>query len=127
MATAESTTTSRAVPDSQFRNVVALGWVAFFGGLAQDMIQPLLPIFYASVLGLPKEFIGLIEGALISVVSLMKIAAGYLSDALGRRKPLVFVGYAFYGLVVVGYPSPRVHQSSECQPFRRDLNYDALV
>ena len=77
------------------RNVVALGWVAFFGGLAQDMIQPILPIFYTSVLGLSKEFIGLIEGALTTVVSLMKIGAGYLSDALGVRKAIVFVGYAF--------------------------------
>lgn len=24
------------------RNVVVLGWVAFFGGLSQDMIQPIL-------------------------------------------------------------------------------------
>lgn len=77
------------------RNVVALGWVAFFGGLAQDMIQPILPIFYESVLGLSKEFIGLIEGALTTVVSLMKIGAGYLSDALGVRKAIVFIGYAF--------------------------------
>jgi hypothetical protein len=29
-----------------------------------------LPIFYTSVLGLNKEFIGLIEGALVTVVSL---------------------------------------------------------
>ena len=94
MPPAKSTTASTAGPDRQFRNVVALGWVAFFGGLAQDMIQPILPVFYASALGLSKEFIGLIEGALVSVVSLMKIAAGYLSDALGQRKPLVFVGYA---------------------------------
>lgn len=77
------------------RNVVALGWVAFFGGLAQDMIQPILPIFYISVLGLNKEFIGLIEGALTTVVSLMKIGAGYLSDALGVRKAIVFFGYTF--------------------------------
>lgn len=76
------------------RNVVALGWVAFFGGLAQDMIQPILPIFYTSVLGLNKEFIGLIEGGLTTVVSLMKIGAGYLSDALGVRKAIVFIGYA---------------------------------
>jgi MFS family permease len=76
-------------------NVVALGWVAFFGGLAQDMIQPILPIFYTSVLGLNKEFIGLIEGLMTSVVSLMKIGAGYLSDALGVRKTIVFIGYAF--------------------------------
>jgi hypothetical protein len=74
------------------RNVIALGWVAFFGGLAQDMIQPILPIFYTSVLGLNKEFIGLIEGALTTVVSLMRIGAGYLSDALGVRKMIVHVG-----------------------------------
>ncbi len=75
------------------RNVVSLGWVAFFGGLAQDMIQPLLPTFYASVLGLSKEFIGLIEGSLTTIVSLMKIGAGYLSDALGVRKQIVLLGY----------------------------------
>jgi len=80
------------------RNVVALGWVAFFGGLAQDMIQPILPTFLTSVLGLSKEFLGLIEGSLTTVVSLMKIAAGYLSDALGVRKAVMFVGYAFSAL-----------------------------
>ena len=84
---------SGAADESQtFRNVVALGWVAFFGGLAQDMILPILPLFYASVLGLDKEFLGLIAGALVSVVSVMKIGAGYVSDALGRRKAVVFVG-----------------------------------
>ena len=81
-------------PAEQDHNVVALGWVAFFGGLAQDMIQPILPLFYSSVLGLNKEFIGLIEGSLTTVVSLMKIGAGYLSDFLGKRKAIVFVGYA---------------------------------
>jgi len=80
-----------AEPD---HNVVALGWVAFFGGFAQDMIQPILPLFYSSVLGLNKEFIGLIEGSLMTVVSLMKVGAGYLSDFLGKRKAIVFVGYA---------------------------------
>jgi MFS family permease len=77
------------------RNVVSLGWVAFFGGLAQDMIQPILPIFYTSVLGLNTEFIGLIEGSLTTIVSLMKIGAGYISDALGIKKAIVFIGYAF--------------------------------
>ncbi len=86
--------TSSAEEKSLERNVVALGWVAFFGGLAQDMIQPILPVFYTSVLGLSKEFIGLIEGLLTTIVSLMKIGAGYLSDALGVRKAIVFVGYA---------------------------------
>jgi len=81
-------------PRAAERNVVALGWVAFAGGMAQDMIQPVLPLFYASVLGLRKEFIGLIEGSLTTAVSLMRFGAGVLSDRLGRRKAVVFAGYA---------------------------------
>jgi len=59
------------------------------------MIQPILPVFYTSVLGLNKEFIGLIEGSLTTIVSLMKIGAGYLSDALGVRKIYEFA-HGFY-------------------------------
>jgi len=76
------------------RNVVTLGWVAFFGGMAQDMIQPILPLFYTRVLGLNQEFVGLIEGVLTTAVSLARIGAGYLSDVLGARKAIVFLGYA---------------------------------
>ena len=81
------------------RNVVMLGWVAFFGGLAQDMIQPILPLFYTTALGLSTEFVGLIEGSLTTIVSVAKMGAGYLSDALGLRKVLVFIGY---GLSAMG-------------------------
>jgi hypothetical protein len=44
------------------------------------------------VLGLNNEFIGLIEGSLTTIVSFAKIGAGYLSDVLGMRKTIVFVG-----------------------------------
>jgi MFS family permease len=62
--------------------------------MSQDMILPVLPLFYANVLGLSKELIGLIEGLVNTTVSLTKIGAGLLSDRLQRRKELVFVGYA---------------------------------
>ncbi len=97
--TAASDTSPRA---GLGRNVLALGWVAFFGGLAQDMILPVLPVFYTSVLGLRTEFIGMIEGAVTTVVSLARIGAGYLSDALGRRKAIVFLGYGLSALGRVG-------------------------
>ena len=89
------------------RNVVTLGWVAFFGGMAQDMIQPILPLFYTQALGLSGEFIGLIEGALTTVVSMMKVAAGYLSDTLRVRKPIVFTGYTLsaVGRFMLGFAS----------------------
>lgn len=79
-------------------NVFALGWVSFFGGLSQDMILPILPLFLASVLGLNKEFIGLIEGVVTTSVSVLKILAGYASDRWGNRKQLVMVGYLFSAL-----------------------------
>jgi len=75
------------------RNVFALGWVSFFGGLSQDMILPVLPLFLASTLGLSKEFIGLIEGIVSTTVSALKILAGYASDRAGSRKGLVLLGY----------------------------------
>ncbi|OCN00923.1 MFS transporter permease [Clostridium sp. W14A] len=74
-------------------NVRTLGWVAFFGGFGQDMIQPILPVFYSSVLGMNKETIGLIEGGLTTVVSVFKILSGFLSDKLKKRKTIVFIGY----------------------------------
>lgn len=75
------------------KNITALGWVAFFGGLSQDMIVPILPIFYTQALGMTKETIGLIEGSLATVVSIFKILSGIVSDKLGRRKQIVFLGY----------------------------------
>lgn len=76
-------------------NILTLGWVAFFGGLSQDMISPILPTFYAQVLGLKKETIGLIEGSITTVVSVFRILSGIISDKFGKRKSIVFIGYLF--------------------------------
>lgn len=116
------------------RNIVVLGWVAFFGGMAQDMIQPILPLFYTAVLGLNKEFVGLIEGSLTTIVSLSKIGAGYLSDALGLRKGLVFVGYALsavgrfgFGFVFGGASAMAMRLTDGVGKGLKDAPRDALV
>jgi len=57
------------------------------------MILPILPTFYASILGLSKETIGVIEGSVTSIASVFKILSGILSDKLGQRKSIVFIGY----------------------------------
>ena len=74
------------------KNITVLGWVAFFGGLSQDMIVPILPIFYTQIMGMSKETIGFIEGCLTTVVSVCKILSGMISDKLGKRKSIVFMG-----------------------------------
>lgn len=63
------------------------------------MIYPLLPVFLSTVLGAGPLAIGAIEGAAESVAALLKLASGWWSDRLPRRKPLVIAGYGIASLV----------------------------
>lgn len=75
------------------RPVVALGFVSLFTDVSSEMIVPLLPVFFTTVLGASAVMLGLAEGAAETVAALLKLAGGRWSDALGRRKPLVLAGY----------------------------------
>jgi MFS family permease len=75
------------------RNVLALGLVSLLTDVSSEMIYPLLPLFLTSVLGAGQIFVGLVEGVAESAASLTKLASGWLSDRLGRRKELVVAGY----------------------------------
>ena len=75
-------------------NVVALAAVSFFTDLSSEMIYPLLPLFLTATLGASAATLGLIEGAAESTAALLKLASGWWSDRVRRRKPLVLAGYA---------------------------------
>lgn len=81
------------------RNVYLLGAVSFFTDVASEMIYPLLPVFLRSTLGASAGFIGAIEGAAESTASLLKLASGWWSDRVQRRKPLVVFGYGIASVV----------------------------
>lgn len=94
--------TGRSTPASDVRaflrgNVGALALVSLLNDAASEMIYPLLPLFLVGTLGAGPAFLGLVEGAAESISSLVKLAGGWLSDRLGRRKPLVAWGYAVAG------------------------------
>jgi MFS family permease len=84
-----------------FNNVFFIGLISFFGGISQDLIIPILPIYLSSVLHLDKSFIGLSEGLVTSSASIFKIVSGYLSDRFRSRKSIVFIGYL---LSLIGRP-----------------------
>ena len=63
------------------------------------MIYPLLPLFLSGVLGANASFIGAIEGVAESTASLLKVASGWWSDKVRKRKPLVVIGYGIATLV----------------------------
>lgn len=83
------------------RNVVVIGLISLLNDASSEIIYPLLPLFLALTLGATPAAIGLIEGAAESISSLLKLFAGYFSDRLERRKPLIVFGYA---LAVVTRP-----------------------
>jgi MFS family permease len=68
------------------------------------MIYGLLPIYLVRVLHVSVEVVGLIEGMANAATSVAKIASGAGSDWLGRRKPIVFIGYVFSALNKLMFP-----------------------
>ena len=76
------------------KNIFFTGLVSFFMDMSSEMIYPLVPIFLASVLGVNKSLIGLIEGIAESSASLLKVFSGWFSDRIGNRKNLMIAGYA---------------------------------
>lgn len=79
------------------RTVVALGLVSFFTDLSSEMIYPLLPVFLVDVLGAGAIALGTIEGIAESTAALLKVASGWWTDRMRRRKPLVVGGYTLSG------------------------------
>lgn len=78
---------------TRFSNTFFIGLLSFFGGISQDIMVPILPIYLATVLHLDKSFIGLTEGLVTSSASIFKIVSGFLSDKFRKNKPIVFAGY----------------------------------
>jgi MFS family permease len=81
------------------RNVKALAAVSLLTDVASEMIYPLLPLFITSVLGASAVTVGVIEGLAESTASMLKLASGWWSDRVRRRKPFVVAGYGLAAFV----------------------------
>jgi MFS family permease len=62
--------------------------------VSSEMVYSLVPIFLSSVLHVNRAVIGVIEGVAETTASTLKMGAGWLSDKLGKRKPLMLFGYS---------------------------------
>jgi MFS family permease len=91
------------------RNVIALGAVSFLTDVSSEMIYPLLPVFLTAVLGANASFIGAIEGAAETTAALLKLASGWWSDRVRKRKPLVVIGY---GIASIARPLVAIAQTA---------------
>ena len=76
------------------RSAIIIGLVSLLSDISGEMIYPILPLFLTETLQAPATVIGLIEGIAVGASTAIGGLSGWLSDRIGRRKPLAFAGYA---------------------------------
>lgn len=69
-----------------------------FMDISSEIIHALLPLFLTATLGVSVAMVGLIDGVAEATASITKVFSGYLSDRMGRRKPLILIGYGLGAL-----------------------------
>jgi MFS family permease len=94
MSQAASATPRPRIP----KTVWALGLVSLFMDLSSEIIHALMPLFLTVTLGASVAVVGAIEGIAEATASISKVFSGYLSDRMGRRKPLILLGYGLAAL-----------------------------
>ncbi len=76
-------------------DVLKLGFVSFLTDISSEAIFSVFSIFFTIVVGASASLLGLIEGFSDFSASSLDYFAGWLSDRLGKRKPLALIGYGF--------------------------------
>ncbi len=76
-------------------DVLKLGFVSFLTDISSEAIFSVFSIFFTVIVGASASLLGLIEGFSDFSASSLDYFAGWLSDRLGKRKPLALIGYGF--------------------------------
>jgi MFS family permease len=91
------------------RTVLGIGLASLFSDWAHEIATTVLPAFLASM-GVAAAWLGLIEGVADGLSSFAKMASGFYTDKLQRRKPIAVAGYlvtalgtASFGLATVAW------------------------
>lgn len=80
------------------RTVWALGFVSLFMDASSEAIHALLPLFLTVTLGASVVMVGLVDGVAEATAAMTKVFSGYISDRIGRRRPLILLGYGLAAL-----------------------------
>ena len=79
------------------RTVLAVGFASFFSDWSHETATTVMPAFLAT-LGVSAAWLGLIEGVSDGLSSFAKLASGFYTDRLRRRKPIAVAGYVLTAL-----------------------------
>jgi MFS family permease len=72
---------------------------SLFADVCYEMVGAVLPGFMAAI-GVSAAALGWIEGVADAAASFLKLGAGWYGDRIGRRKPLVALGYFLSGTML---------------------------
>ena len=79
------------------RTVLGIGLASLFSDWSHEIATTVLPTFLATM-GVAAAWLGLIEGLADGLSSFAKMASGYYTDRLQRRKPIAVTGYVVTAL-----------------------------
>jgi MFS family permease len=79
---------------AQRDNVTTMGWAAFWSGMAQEMVYPLLPIFLVVALASSKTALGAVEGLLGVGVTVARLWSGRALDHGSSPLRITRISYA---------------------------------
>jgi MFS family permease len=79
------------------RSVLGIGLASLFSDMSHEMATTIMPAFLATM-GVAAAWLGLIEGVSDGLSSFAKLASGYYTDRLKRRKPIAVFGYLITAL-----------------------------
>jgi predicted MFS family arabinose efflux permease len=100
----EPNTTADKATSRMPRTIWMLGFVSLLMDTSSELIHALLPIFLVTTLGASTLTVGIIEGIAEAATSITKVFSGVISDWIGKRKPLVVLGYGIAALTKLLFP-----------------------
>ncbi|HEV3143649.1 MAG TPA: MFS transporter [Gemmataceae bacterium] len=80
------------------RNVLAIGMLSLFSDIGHELTTAILPLYLAT-LGGGAIALGVIEGCADAASSLIKLWMSHHSDRIGKRKPILLIGYLATALI----------------------------
>lgn len=84
------------------RTVLGVGLTSLFSDWSHETATAVLPSFLAAI-GAGPAWLGAIEGVADGLSSFSKLAGGYYTDQLKRRKPLAVLGYLVTALSTASF------------------------
>ena len=92
MITPSSQDPAGASPRWLNRTVIGIALASLFSDWSHEIATTVMPAFLATM-GVAAFWVGLIEGVSDGLSSFAKMASGYYTDKLTRRKPVAVIGY----------------------------------